>query len=190
MYLPRNAPLVETLVVIGAGHVQGRPVHVQTVTIPRAVRARDIDTLGADIETSLIRAASQCTNKGLILLAGAAPEILKDDIGDGQGARVLQAERQVLLAVALVDLDGVVDVVDHHAAIGDVADAAVATAALQVARERRGRVGPHLDSRAVGRVVHRHVAHPDVLDDVVRAGVLAQRPDADAVRAVAEEVLH
>lgn len=93
------------------------------------------------------------------------------------------------MAVALRDLNGIIDIVNLKVLKGDVSDPPRATAALEVARQCRGRVGPDLDAGAVGGVVHADVGRHDVLDDVVGARILAQRADGDAVGAVAEEGL-
>lgn len=61
--------------------------------------------------------------------------ILHDDVGDGQLGRELIASGEVLLTVALGDLDSVVDVVDGHGVVSDVVDTALAATALEVARK-------------------------------------------------------
>jgi hypothetical protein len=90
----------------------------------------------------------------------------------------------------LCDFDCVVNVVNNHAVVGDIADGAAATAALQVARESRRGAGPDLDARAIGSVGHGDVVDVDVFNQVDFAGILAERADADAVAAVAYEVLN
>lgn len=64
--------------------------------------------------------------------------VLHDDVGDGQLGRELIASGEVLLTVALGDLDSVVDVVDGHGVISDVVDATLAAAALEVTRKSGG----------------------------------------------------
>lgn len=54
------------------------------------------------------------------------------DIANREVAREFVAERQVLLPIALRDLDGVVDVGDGHVLVCDVLDTARATSTLQV----------------------------------------------------------
>jgi len=90
----------------------------------------------------------------------------------------------------LGDFDGVIDVVDAHGVVGDVVDAAFATAALEVTGECGGRAWPDFDAGAVAGVGHGNVVDEDVLDDIGFCGVLAQRADTDAVAAVALQVLH
>lgn len=152
----------------------------------RAIRTQDIDPRGLDIPTDLVGTTSERRDQRLVILARPSLEPAKHDILNGQHAGELLAERQVLLPVALRDLDGVVDVVDGEVLVGDVADAAGAAAALEVAGHGRGGVGPDFDARAVRGVVHADVGGHDVLDDIEGAWVLPQRADGDAVRAVAE----
>lgn len=94
------------------------------------------------------------------------------------------------MSVALRNLNGVIDVLDNHAVVRDIAHGAAAASALQVTGERRGSARPDFDACTVRGVGHGDVAHKDVFDNVDFAGVLAERADADAVAAVANEVLH
>lgn len=61
----------------------------------------------------------------------------------------LVAESQVLLSIALSDLDGVVDILDSHGIVGDVPHATGATSALEVSGQSRGHTGPDLDASTV-----------------------------------------
>ena len=117
-------------------------------------------------------------------------DILHDDVRDSQFGGELVASSQVLLAIALGDFNGVVDIVDAHGIVGDVVDAALATAALEVAGEGCGRAWPDFDASAVAGVGHGDVVDEDILDNVSLCGVLAKRADTDAVAAVAQQVLH
>ena len=64
--------------------------------------------------------------------------ILHDDVGDGQLGRELIASGEVLLTVALGDLNSVVDVVDGHGVVSDVVDTALTTTALEVTGKSGG----------------------------------------------------
>lgn len=169
--------------------IQYRLVKVEAVGLVRAIGTQDVKLGRHNIGTGRLGAAGKRGHLGLVLGAGDALEIVEDDIGDGQRAGVLEAEGQVALAVALVDLDRVVDIVNGPVRVGDVVDAPVAASALQVARQGRGGVGPDLDAGSVCRIVHGNVGDVDVLDNVIMADVLSQRADADAVATVAEERL-
>lgn len=124
---------------------------------------------------------------------------------------VLVAESEVLLAVALGDLNGIVDVLDGHGVVGDVLHTARATATLQVGRQSRSDTGPDLDASTILDILsayaphcpnrrifcetyrcveHGDVVDQDVLNDVDFVLVLAQRTNGDTVRAVAVEVLN
>jgi hypothetical protein len=59
-------------------------------------------------------------------------EIRKKDIVDGEQGGKFETESKIVLAVALVDFNGVVDVVDEDRVVGYVVDAAGAAAALQI----------------------------------------------------------
>lgn len=187
--LPIFPYLINPFIQIRTLHIQPCLVLIQAISLMRPIRTQDINPRRLDVPTDLVRATSKRRDQRLIILARAAPEPAEDDVLDGQHAGELLAEGEVLLAVALGDLDGVVDVVDGEVLVGDVADAAGAAAALQVAGHGGGGVGPDLDPRAVRGVVHADVGAHDVLDNVEGARVLAQGADGDAVRAVAEEGL-
>lgn len=169
--------------------VQRSLVEIETVCLVGPVGAQHVKLGRHNVGARRLGAAGKGRDLRLVLAAGRALEVAEDDIGNGERAGVLEAEGQVALAVALVDLDRVVDVVNGPVRVGDVVDAPVAASALQVAREGRGGVGPDLDARAVRRIVHGDVGHVDVLHDVVVADVLAQGANADAVAAIAEERL-
>jgi len=64
--------------------------------------------------------------------------ILHDDVGDGQLGRELIASGEVLLTVALGDLNSIVDVVDGHGVVSDVVDTALTTTALEVTGKSGG----------------------------------------------------
>jgi len=102
----------------------------------------------------------------------------------------LVAKSQVLLTVALSNLNRVVDVGNSHAVIRNVLNGTTATSALQIAGESRRSTRPDLDTRTVRSIRHADVVHVDVLDDINFAGVLAQRTDTNTVAAVTDEVLN
>ena len=73
-----------------------------------------------NVRAYLRAAAYQIPDQRVVLLARGALEVPDADVGDGQVGRELVAQRDVLLAVALRDLDGVVDVGQHHGVVRDV----------------------------------------------------------------------
>jgi len=107
----------------------------------------------------------------------------------GKGA-YLVAKRQVLLTVALSNLNRVVDVGNSHAVVRNVLDSTAATSTLQVARESGRSTRPDLDARTVRRIRHADVVHVNVLNDIHFAGVLAQRTDTNTVATVTDQVLN
>ena len=76
-------------------------------------------------------------------------EVLEHNVGDRQRGGLFKAESQVGLSVALVDVDGVVYVIDYHGVVGDILDSATPAASLEVAAECGWSVGPNFDSAAV-----------------------------------------
>lgn len=122
-------------------------------------RTLHIDVLDLNVTAHTRAAAHQVSHEGIVLLAGGAVEVADVDVGDGEIGRILVAQREVLLAVALGDFDGIVDIGDSHGVVGDVGDGAEPAAALQVAREGGGQARPHFYAGPVGRVAHGDVVN-------------------------------
>ena len=78
----------------------------------RPVGRDDVDVRGVDVAAHRRAAACECRDQRLVVRARLAREVAEDDVLDGQRGGELLAQGEVLLAVALRDLDGVVDVVD------------------------------------------------------------------------------
>lgn len=93
--------------------------------------------------------AGESSNLRLVLFAGLAVEVGEEDVGDGEWRGEFETEGEVGLSVALIDFDGVVDIVDYHGVVGDVLDHAGTTAALEITGQGRGSVGPDFDASAV-----------------------------------------
>ena len=108
----------------------------------------------------------------------------------GSKEAYLVAKSQVLLTVALSNLNRVVDVGNGHAVIRNVLDSTTTASTLQVARESRRSTRPNLDTRTVRSIRHADVVHVDVLNDIHFAGVLAQRTNTNTVATVANQVLN
>jgi hypothetical protein len=72
---------------------------------------------------------------------------------------VLIAESEVLLSVALGNLNGIIDVLDGHGVVGNVLDTARATSALQVGGQSRGNTRPDLDASTVLYIVLAFTRH-------------------------------
>jgi hypothetical protein len=160
-------------------------------TIQISARGRlDIDVADLDILAHRRTRALQIPNKRVVFLTCRALEVLDLDIADSQIRRELIAKRDVLLSVALRDLDRVVDIVNNHSIVGHILDFARTASALQILGKRGRSTRPHLDARTVGGVGHGDVGDVDVLHDVDFALVLAEGAHADSVRAVADQVLH
>jgi len=110
-------------------------------------------------------------------------------IDRGKGAYLI-AKSQVLLAVALSNLNRVVDVRNGHAVVRNVLDSTTTASTLKITGESGRSARPDLDTRTVGSIRHADVVHIDVLDDINFAGVLAQRTNTNTVATVANEVLN
>ena len=107
-----------------------------------------------------------------------------------QVARKLVAKSQVLLAIALRDLDGIVDILDVHVLVRHVRNTTRTTTSLEIDGHCRWRSRPDLDASPIGSVVHADIVYVDVLHDVDFPGILAQGAHRDAVGAIAMQVLY
>lgn len=94
---------------------------------------------------------------------------------------MLEALFFIVLSIALGDSDSVVDIVQPHGIVGHIPDRAGAAASFQIVRLLAEGVRPYLDSGALGRVVHRHVADEDVLHNINALRILPERSDRYAV---------
>ena len=121
----------------------------------------------------------------LLVLTAYASHVDVVDVADGDFGRVAGAGRSRRL-VALVDHDWQSDVPDSEVLEGDVPDVAVSSAS---SGRSAGAATKGLDAGAILSVDHRHILDKDVGDDVLNAGVLAQRAYGDAVRALTVEIL-
>jgi len=102
----------------------------------------------------------------------------------------LVAKSQVLLAVALSNLNRVVDIGNGHAVVRNVLDSTTATSSLKITGESGRSTRPDLDTRTVGSIRHADVVHVNVLDNIDFAWVLAQRTNANTVATIADQVLN
>ena len=170
--------------------MQQRRINVTTLECIRETSwGHDIDIINKNVLANTRARANNISRVRRASLAGSALEVCHLDVTDREVRRELIAEREVLLAVALSDFNGVVDVLDEHAVVGDVVDAAGASTALEVTGESSGRSRPHLDACTVGSILHCDVGDEDVLHDVGLAFVLAERADTDAVASITVQVL-
>lgn len=117
-----------------------------------ATGALDINIFDGDVRAYSWARALQVTDKRIVFLAGGTLEVLDGDIGDSELGGKLQmvldgvprsfetvtvgtyliAQRDVLLTIALSDLNSIVDIGQNHAVISDVLDSATATSSLEV----------------------------------------------------------
>lgn len=165
-------------------------IDISTLERVRETSRRDnIDVIDLNVLANIRARADNISRVRRASLASSTLEVRHLDVADREVRRELVAERKILLAVALSDLDGVVDVVDEHAIVGDVVDATGASATLEVTGESSGCSRPDLDASAVRGVLHCDVGHEDVLDNIGLAFVLAERADADAVASITVQVL-
>jgi hypothetical protein len=74
--------------------------------------------------------------------------------------------------------------------IRDILHMAPPAAALQITTQRRLRPRPHLDARAVRRRGHADVVHIYILNNIILARILSQRPDTDSVGPRTVQTLH
>jgi len=132
------------------------------------IRRNDSDIVQCDVGANIRTAANHITTDRLVLGARSTMHVVDRHAGDGEIGWVFVAKREVGLAVALRDFDGVVDIGDGDVLVRDVVNATCATAALKIAGEFGRRAGPDFDACAVGSV-----EHGDVVD--LRKWVSADR---------------
>jgi hypothetical protein len=104
--------------------------------------------------------------------------------------RMLEALFFIVLTVALGYSDPVINIIQPHAIVSHVPDRARTTSAIEVCRFLAERVGPDLDTGALGGVVHRDIPDENVLHDINTFGILSERSDRDAMCAVTGQVLN
>lgn len=160
-----------------AVHIQCRVIHVEAIGVIDACWTQNIDVARSDIIAHILARAQKRRNVRAILGARRARQIRNEHISNRQRRGILQTQGDVALPIALRNLNRIVDIIDDHAVKGNVVDLARAAASLQVPRQGGRRVGPDLDARGVGGVVHADVGDVDVCYDVIFAHVLAERAD-------------
>jgi hypothetical protein len=125
----------------------------------RTAGAPNVNVLEVDVATDSGAGALQVADERVVFLAGSALEVPDGDIRNGQVGRGGVAQGNVLLAVALRYLNGVVDVVDGHAVVSHVGHFAQAAAAHQIAGHGSLGARPDFDACAIGRVGHADVGN-------------------------------
>jgi hypothetical protein len=142
-------------------------IHVATrKLVDSAIGTAQINIRQLDVSANTRAAANNISRDRIVLCTSSAMNVLHDNVGDSQLGGELIASSQVLLTIALSDLDSVVDIVDAHGVVGDVVDTAFATTSLEVAGEGCGRAWPDLDAGAVAGVGHGDVVDEDVLYNI------------------------
>ena len=129
--------------------IQLRSIHVQAVGKVRPIGTQHIDSRCHNIAAHLRARACESSNFWLVLLACLALEVLEYDIIDGQWRWKFKAESQVRLSVALVNLDGVVNVIDEECVVCNVQNSSRPAASLEIAAQFRRGVWPDFDPRTV-----------------------------------------
>jgi hypothetical protein len=103
-----------------------------------------------------------------------APNIPKRHIRNVQFTRMLEALVLVILAIALRNGQAIVDIIQKHAIVRDIAHEAAPPAARKAGAFFRVCVGPYFDACAFARVEEADVANEYVFDVVDARGILAQ----------------
>lgn len=85
--------------------VQGTLVDICAGELVEALGALDVDPVDVDVAAHGRAGADEAADAGVVLLARDAGHVVDVDVGDGQVGRVLVAEGEVALAVALRDFD-------------------------------------------------------------------------------------
>lgn len=101
----------------------------------------------------------------------------------------LVAKCLILLTIALSDRNRIVVVLVVETIIRDILDASETTSSVQKALELGLDAGPNLDSGAIAGIRHGNVVNVQILHNIGLALVLAEGADANAMGAIADEVL-
>jgi len=101
-------PLINTCTI----DVQLTRINVQTVRIPCPCRTNNSNILRHDIATSRCTTTRKRAGLRRILLARLPLEVLEHHVANRQRAGVFEAKCQIRLAVALIDFNRIVDVVN------------------------------------------------------------------------------
>lgn len=96
---------------------------------------RDVDVTQLDVRADVRIAADHVTGDRRVLVTRRALEVAHRDVADGEIRWKLVAQGQIILAVALRDFDGVVNVLDLVAFVCDAVHSARTATALEVAGE-------------------------------------------------------
>lgn len=140
---------IKPLISIRTINIQSPHINIQTKRIPFTPCTLHIYPLRHDITTRAITTTRKSGRLRRILLARLALKILEQDIRNRERRRIFEAEREVRLAVALVNFDGVVHVIDCYSIVRYVLHEARTASALEIAGERGGRVGPDFYAGAI-----------------------------------------
>jgi hypothetical protein len=79
-----------------------------------------------DVRAYSIRRAGQVSNDFILTSGWGTINVLKGDVGDIDGRRVLSTSSGVDVEVALIQDDGLVSVLNVNILVGDVVDTAIA----------------------------------------------------------------
>lgn len=131
-YFPKIR-LIKAFVNSRASDIQLCRINIQAVCQIRSVRTQNIDVCRRNVIADCWAGTSECSNLWLVLLGRMTVEVVEFDVRDRQRGRVEEAEGQIALTVALINLNCVVNSVNEHGIVSDVVHSAVATASLQIA---------------------------------------------------------
>lgn len=124
-----------------------RRTHIRAYKVIITIRALNINVRGLDVRANLeqirnrsiylfldythsLARANNGTNIRVILARCCALDVREKNVGNSQLRRILVAQSEIFLSIALSHFNGVVDVIDCHGIIGNVLYATGATSTL------------------------------------------------------------
>jgi hypothetical protein len=130
-------------------------IHISTrKQINSAIWTAKLNILQGDVSTHTRTTTNHIARNRIILCTRRTANIPHDDIRNAKLTRKLVASRQILLPIALGNLNSVVHVADGHGIVGNIVYATSAASALQITGESCGSAGPDFYARAVAGVGH------------------------------------
>ena len=103
-----------------ARHIKRRILDIETIRIIRTTRILNINIDSAYPTTDLLARARKSCNSRRILRARRPLEVLEHHIANSQARRILQTKSKILLTIALIQLDCIIDILDVPSIVSNI----------------------------------------------------------------------